>query len=464
MSEAKFMSSSIILFLDLIVIAASGWLYWLVISKLVSVSEVGQSTTVYSLVVLTGTFVAMGLEYPLLKRTAAQRSKILGSALLIEIATSLAVIPFMIYTLNNLYSEALQSYATVAIGMLVSISLGYVARYALLGISDSKTILVIDTVSAAIKFATGFLLVLYGFGGLGILISFMLQALVAACIGLIIAKREFGFSFGDLRYIKNIIKEGVVNMPSILSRTVIVSLSVVLLASYGIASSEIGVFYIALMISIIAGGLVSSTAYMVIPASSISQTDLTSGSIRIGISFTAPIVSLLLVEPTFLLSLIGPGYASGQTVLLILAVGILPFTIVTNSISRFNYLGMSKKLLSIGSLQMITFIVGFIFLVPQFNIEGAALSVFLSYSISCIPALVWSEKGLLRYVANSGIAVVCGWGASNIFRQMIPEGIVNEVLTVLASIIITLIIIFVLKNTSIAEVRTLIKTVVKNTT
>jgi O-antigen/teichoic acid export membrane protein len=464
MSEAKFMSSSIILFLDLIVIAASGWLYWLVISKLVSVSEVGQSTTVYSLVVLTGTFVAMGLEYPLLKRTAAQRSKILGSALFIEIATSLAVIPIMIYTLNNLYSEALQGYATVAIGMLVSISLGYVARYALLGISDSKIILVIDTVSAAIKFATGFILVLYGFGGLGILISFMLQALVAACIGLIIAKREFGFSFGDLRYIKNIIKEGVVNMPSILSRTVIVSLSVVLLASYGIASSEIGIFYIALMISIIAGGLVSSTAYMVIPASSISQTDLTSGSIRIGISFTAPIVSLLLVAPTFLLSLIGPGYASGQTVLLILAVGILPFTIVTNSISRFNYLGMSKKLLSIGSLQMITFIVGFIFLVPLFRIEGAALSIFLSYSISCVPALVWSEKVLLRYVANAGIAVVCGWGASNIFRLMIPEGIVNEVLTVLASIIVTLIIIFVLKNTSIAEVKTLIKTAVKNTT
>ena len=463
MSEAKFMGSSIILFLDLIVIAASGWLYWLVISKLVSIYEVGQSTTVYSLVVLTSTFVAMGLEYPLLKRTAAQRSKILGSALFIEIATSLAVIPFMIYTLNNLYSDALQSYAFVAIGMLVSISLGYVARYALLGISDSKTILVIDTVSAAIKFATGFLLVLYGFGALGILISFMLQALVAACIGLIIVKKEFGFSFGDLRYIKNIIKEGVVNMPSILSKTVIVSLSVVLLASYGIGTSEIGVFYIALMISIIAGGLVSSTAYMVIPASSISQTDLTSGSIRIGISFTAPIVSLLLAAPTFLLSLIGPGYASGQTVLLILAVGILPFAILTNSISRFNYLGMLKKLLCIGSLQMITFIVGFIFLVPQFMIEGAAICIFLSYSISCIPALIWSEKVLLRYIANAGFAVVCGWGASNIFRLMIPEGIVNELIAVLTSIIVTLVIIFVLKNTSITEVKTLIKTVVKST-
>ena len=36
-----------------IVVAVSGWLYWLVISKLVSISDVGQSITVYSLVVLT---------------------------------------------------------------------------------------------------------------------------------------------------------------------------------------------------------------------------------------------------------------------------------------------------------------------------------------------------------------------------------------------------------------------------
>jgi O-antigen/teichoic acid export membrane protein len=463
MSEAKFMGSSLILFLDLIVIAASGWLYWLVISKLVSISEVGQSTTVYSLVFLTGTLVGLGLEYPLLKKTAVERSKILGSAFFIEIAMSLAVIPFMIYTLNSLYTEALQSYVIVAIGMLVSISLGYVARYALLGISASKTVLVIDTVSAAVKFATGFLLAFNGLGALGILISFMLQALVTAGIGLILAKKQFGFSFGDLRYIKKIIKDGLVNMPSILSKTVIVSLTVVLLASYGIASSEIGVFYIALMISIIAGGLVSSTAYMVIPASSISQTDLTSGSIRLGISLTAPIISLLLAAPTFLLSLIGPGYASGQTVLLILAVGILPFAIVTNSISRFNYLGMSKKLLSIGSLQMIVFIVGFIFLVPQFKGEGAALSIFLSYSISCIPALIWSEKVLVRYLANAAFAVICGWGASNIFRLMVPEGIVNELIAVLTSIIVTLIMIFVLKNTSITEVKTLIKTVLKST-
>ena len=41
------------------------------------------------------------------------------------------------------------------------------------------------------------------------------------------------------------------------------------MASFGISSDEIGAFYISLMISVVAAGLITSTAYMVIPASSI---------------------------------------------------------------------------------------------------------------------------------------------------------------------------------------------------
>ena len=65
MSHEKFMNSSIFLFLDLIVVAAGGWLYWLVPSKLVSVSDVGQSTAVYSLVVLISSIVGLGLVVPI---------------------------------------------------------------------------------------------------------------------------------------------------------------------------------------------------------------------------------------------------------------------------------------------------------------------------------------------------------------------------------------------------------------
>ena len=253
-------------------------------------------------------------------------------------------------------------------------------------------------------------------------------------------------------------------MPSIFSSTLIVSMSVVLLASFGISTSEIGVFYIALMISVVAGSLISSMAYMVIPASSMAQTDLSSASIRIGISLTAPIIAVLLTSPDFVLSLVGTQYVTGKPLLMILAMGILPFALATNTISRFNYLGMSRRLLLIGSLQIIGFVVSFILLAPSFKGVGAALSILISYSVSCIPILIWSEKTLLRYVANTAIAVIAGWAISNTFRLLLADMAIIEFITFATSILITAIVILALKNISISEIRTILRTAYGNQT
>ena len=460
MSQEKFMTSSIYLFLDLIVVAASGWLYWLVITKLVPISVVGQSTSVYSLVVLTSTIVGLGLEYPLLKKTSNDGSKIIGSSIFIEILVAIIALPFMLSFLNNIHYPDMQGITVIAIMMFISIALGFVARYALLGIAASRTILLIDTISTVAKFVAGFILVLSGFGVLGVLLSFMLQAVISVCIALALINKSVGISLGDLKYIKNTIVDGVVNIPSIFSRTLIFSLSVVLLASFGVTSSEIGIFYIALMISVVAGGLISSTAYMVIPASSMAQKDLVSGSIRIGISLTAPIITVLLVSPKFILSLIGAEYVSGEVLLMILAAGILPFAFATNTISRFNYSGMSKRILFIGLLQIIGFIVSFTILVPQIGVVGAALSIAISYSISCVPALIWSEKILFRYLANTVIAVIVGYTISSSVNVFFHGGIASEITTFVTAIIVTMVIIVALKNTSVTEIRTLLRSVV----
>lgn len=462
MSQEKFLHSSIFLFLDLIVVAVNSWLFWLVITKLVSSAEVGQSTSVYSLVVLCSTIVGLGLEYPLLKKASHKDSKIVGSSLLVEIIVTILAVPFMLFALNSVNHQNIVAIDLTALILLLSITLGFVARYALLGISASKTILIIDTISAAVKFIAGYVLVLLGFGALGILLAFMIQAVITACISLILTKKLFGFEVGNLETIKKTIKDAVVNMPSIFSRTLIVTLSVVLLAAFGVDSSDVGVFYIALMISLVAGGLISSTAYMVIPASSVSQTDFSTGSIRIGISLTAPVISLLLAAPQFIMSLIGDAYVSGHINLVILAVGILPFAIATNTISRFNYLGELSKLLFLGSLQIVGFIIAFFFLVPQLNATGAAISIVLSYSVSSIPALLWSERPLLRYVINAGVAILSGWVCSFILRFILTESLFTELIVVMASILVTLFVILALKNLSITEVKTILKTVMKS--
>jgi hypothetical protein len=112
---------------------------------------------------------------------------------------------------------------------------------------------------------------------------------------------------------------------------------------------------------------------------------------------------------------------------------------------------------------MVGFIAGFIFLVRQFNSLGAAISIVLAYSISCIPALIWSEKVLLRYVINPVLAIAICWVCSYISRLILPLGIITEFTALLISFTVTSYLIFALKDTSIAEVRTILRVITKTT-
>ena len=218
----------------------------------------------------------------------------------------MAAIPFIIYFMGTGANHSLLPFTSVAIAMLLFSAVSFVARFALLGNSDAKSVLLIDLGGVITKFIVAYVLVFIGYAVTGLLIGLLTQFLVVAFAALIQGSKSFRFNL-NWKFGLEVLREGLINMPAKLARTFIFSLIVVLLAFIGINSSEIGVFYVALMISVIAGSLVSSMAYMGIPASSISNTDLSSGSVRIGLSLTAPIIAALIVAPGFVLSIIGKG-------------------------------------------------------------------------------------------------------------------------------------------------------------
>jgi O-antigen/teichoic acid export membrane protein len=462
MSVSKLINSSLLLFVDQLVVGAGGWVYWLIISKLASTSEIGLATTVYNLVILIATVVELGLDYPLLKRSSIDRSRLLGTALFLELLITLAAIPVLIYILDSVYAESLQSFSWIAALMLILISLGFVSRFALLGISNVRTVLIVDTLSTGAKFITGFALVAFGFGVFGMLLSFLLQTIIIAGVILWIASKRLGIQLGDVKYAIELLRDGLINMPSKLSKTLIFSLSVVLLAYAGIASSDVGIFYIALMISMYGGSLISSMAYMVVPASTMSKTDLSFGSSRIALSLTAPLVAGLIAAPQLVLSVIGAEYTAGESLLVVLAIAILPFSVVTNAISKFNYLCHARKLLAIGSIQVSVFLIAFFALVPYYQTLGASISILLAYSVASIPAIFWTERALTRYIANSGLAIMIG-GISGFGLSLLGTSLVVQFVSLVVSIAITLVLIIALKNTSINEIRELIRSSVKNT-
>ena len=461
----NFTGQGVLLFVDLVIISATNWIFWLIISKLISPSEIGQASVIYSLVLLFSTLSQLGLEYPLLKKSISHSSSILVSSLAIEAIITIILIPVLYYVgSTDAYHSSASGFVWISIGLLVFMSLGFVVRFALLGISDARNLLIRDIIGTASKFIVGLSLVSLGLGALGILFSFLFYNLVITITGLALVLKKFRITkYTDLQWQSDtflqLLREALVNTPAKLSRfgLLILSISVVLLGVFGISDAEIGVFYMTTMISIVIGSLAPSISYAVIPASSLAKSDLTDGSLRIGLSFTSPLISALAVVPAYILSMLGPEYTSGGSALLILSIGILPSIIVTNSISKFNTSNESRKIIVIGCIQFATFLISFMIFIPLYGIFGAAASIFVAYLISSIPSLIWSSTPARRYVLNSTIATFAGillgyailWGASTI----------HPIMAIFASVTLTIIITLLFKNTTPQEIKEILKSI-----
>jgi O-antigen/teichoic acid export membrane protein len=455
-SSNKFVGQGMLLFIDQILVSITNWLYWLVISRFASTSEIGQATSVYSLVLLIAIIIQMGLEYPLLKKSSLHRSQILGTALAIELTMSLASIAAVLFLANtDMYHSSLGGYVLVAVALLILSPIGFVSRYALLGISNARSVLVFDIAATGAKFLSAYILLSMGFGAFGIVFSFMMASLVTAITMLALAGRRLSLKPArDKRYVIEVIKEGLSNAPSKLSRTVIMTLSIILLASFGISDSDIGVFYIAMMLSVVGASLAASMSFTVIPASTESKVDLSSGSLRLGLSFTAPVVAALIVAPRDILSIIGPEYASADTILLVLAMGILPIAVAMNAASKFNNLGQWRNMIAIGIIQTLGFLASFLILVPYYGSIGAAYSILIAYSASAVYAVSLFERAERRYLMKSIVAIIIGCVSGYVvnftFEHSLP--------TVVSSVVATSVVLLALRNTSISELRHLVVT------
>jgi O-antigen/teichoic acid export membrane protein len=461
----NFTGQGVLLFVDIVLTSATNWIFWLIVSKLISPSEIGQASVIYSLVLLFSTLSQLGLEYPLLKKSVSHSSSILVSSLAIEAIVTVILIPVLYYVgATNVYHSSASSFVWISIALLVFMSFVFVTRFTLLGISDARNILIRDIIGTASKFILGLGLVSIGFGAMGILLSFLFYNLVVTIVTLPLVLKKFRITkYADIKWHSDtflqLVREALVNAPAKFSRfgLLISSMSVVLLGVFGISDAEIGIFYMTTMISMVIGSLASSISYSVIPASSLAKSDLTDASLRIGLSLTSPLISALAVAPAYILSMLAPEYASGGSALFILSICILPSIIVTNSISKFNNSNESRKIIVVGCIQFIAFLISFMIFVPLYGIFGAAFSIFVSYLTSSIPSLIWSNRTVRRYVVNGTIATFAGillgyailWGASTIHPTM----------AIFASLTLTMITTLLFKITTPQEIKEIVRSI-----
>ena len=456
MSVDKFAVPGSLLALDLLVLSFINWIFWISISKLVSPGEVGQATAVTSFAFLASTIIFLGFEYTLVKKASLDPSRILGIALLIQLSLIVVSTPILIYLIDSLYGGTLNELTWLAIGLVFFSSLRYTIRFALLGISNAKSILILNSVGAVLQLTTGYILVLVGLGTIGILLSILLNVIFVTCSTFVVARKSFDLSLGDLRYTREVLSDALVNAPAALSKTVVYSLCVILLAYFGTSPTDVGIFYIALMMSFIVGSFASNMALMVIPASLTGKRDLFTDSIRLGLFLTAPILVTLIIEPKFVLSFIGPEYLAADLTLIVLSAAVFPYIIVANVISSLINKSESKEIIVVGLVQIFAFLIAFLFFVPVLGIFGAGLSILVSFVASLVPSIIWSKSAIMHLILRCFLSLLSGLTAGIVFLWL-PVVSVSPIMVILVSVSFTLAVGFGLKITSVREIVTVMR-------
>jgi O-antigen/teichoic acid export membrane protein len=193
---------------------------------------------------------------------------------------------------------------------------------------------------------------------------------------------------------------------------------------------------------------------MAIPASSAMNTELSLSSLRIGLSFTAPMIAALIVAPASILSILDAEYVRVADSLVILAAGILPSVILSNANSKFNNLNKHKELLAVGSVRLVSFLVAFFVLVPQYGSLGAAYSITVSFISSAVLSLRWFGRDSIRYIAASIFSIFVGVMLGRIIEMFVDHAIA----AILISICACFAMIIATKCTDIDEIRNIIAT------
>ena len=448
----QFTSSSVILFINQLIVAFGNWIFWMLISKFTSTEEIGQSTTIYSLVLLFTTLIQFGLEYPILKYSYKHRKSILSTTLLIEIALSLLSLPFLIFIFNNFYDDNLTQFELLAITMIILTIPGFIAHFLLLGLFRVRTVLIIDILATVSKFVVGLILVLIGMGATGILIAFTVYIVIMGLLSFYVVRNEFTFK-PDLSIYKMFLREGIFNTPSKISRIFIFSLSVVLLAVFGIDASQIGIFYMAITISLVVGGFATNVALMVIPASSKSDDDIAPSGLRIALTFTVPFIILLITNSSTILGLIGNNYTSASLELTIMGLSILPASITIIAISEFNTKHQFKKILIIGIAEISAFLLFFSIMVPTMGILGASLATLIAFLVSSIPSIMWINRKSIKYIINSLVSLVSGIVVWMILVLLLGDGRIPNAIIIVSILMVSIITSFYLNKITLHELK-----------
>ena len=436
MSKEHAIGAGIYNLLDNLLIAGGGWIFWVLVSKIMPIPDVGFAVTMISLVVLISGLLGFGLEFVLLKESG-KSSKSFQTITLFEIISHVASIPILYLVLLHLYDNSLESLFPISAIFLVLTGIGFTIRHTLLGKLQSRLVLFVDLSVLSVRF--GIIVLIFEMGSNAIMIAYTAQVFAASIVGYYLLKSRYKLEPPSFLNLKEQMRKSISNISTKYTRLFIGSFTVVFVAYFVANPTMTASFYIAIMFFAAIGGISYSILIMSLPASNRYKQDLFSNNLRVSFAIMLPIIAIIATVPILVLDLVNSEYRGAADSLRILSVAVIPTTLVTCAIMRFNYENKNRLLVKVGIAEIASLLVLMVILTPIFGILGASISILVSVS-SAIPFIFRSiplqdTKNFL-YCICIAIASILAGSYSITFGSEIIGIIVSGSLCVILALIL----------------------------
>lgn len=335
------------------------------------------------------------------------KTYLIVSTSLISITIGIVIIIVSIFSDSLLTSFKIdQELFFVSLVLIISTSYATFLRGIVVSSLQTKILTFAMTISALIKLFLGIILLLWGMGALGLLISFTINQLIVTAILAIHVVRIFKFgklTFNSLKlklrlidatYCKEILSSSIVYWIPLVITTIGSQVGTIFI--YGSAGSEdAGLFFIAL--TIVTG--ITSVMYSLFTISFPAMSGMSDGRkrfitkvTRLSLIIAIPFSLSLIFYSDDILSLLGNDYIGAATILDILLLSMLP-TAVHYGITSFVYSrGNYRQVLYLGISTSVPRIVLYLSFIPFFGGIGGAIAFTVGSLIGFIYAIFVAKQ------------------------------------------------------------------------
>lgn len=399
------------IYIESIASLISGYIFWLIMSKMTTSDVIGTSSTVVTFATIVAVIAGLGIStgmQPFMAKSLSEKKiedaklYFVSCLLLISIGTFLCCISIFVAGSWIAKSFGIEfGLILMSILLVVSYNTSTMFRSVVVSSLRTRSLPFIFIASAGAKIVLGTLMLILGLGSVGLVFGFTFYYILSSLLLASVLLRTI-FKAANIKNIlrnlkdssKKILIASLVNWIPVIIMIVGSQLgTIVVFGSYG--ASQAGVYFLALTIVTGITSVMGSLYAIALPTLSSLQDyrkRIAWQTIRLSAIIILPFSCSLIYFSNEIMNLFGEAYVNGSVSLQILLLSLLP-TCITDGIYTLAYSYRNYRyVLIMGLCTSIPQTILYLLLVPMYQEVGAAVSYTAGTVLGCIVSIMISKK------------------------------------------------------------------------